>query len=98
MISENNYQMGIQNLKAEYETTMIKYQSQLQTVKYFEEIALQNATIIINTANAQFLNGDINYLEWVMMINSAANIQSNYTDAIRTLNTTIIHLNYLTTN
>ena len=96
LISENNYQIGLQSLKTEYETAFKNYQTQLQTVKYFEDNALQNANTITKTANAQFANGDINYLEWTMLINNAATIQSNYTDAVKELNQSIIQLNYLT--
>ena len=97
LISENNYQLGLQTLNTEYQTAFKKYQTHQQTVKYFEDIALQNANIITKTANQQFANGDINYLEWTMLINNAISIQSNYTDAVNELNQTIIQLNYLTT-
>lgn len=96
MISENNYQLGLQAIKIELQIVYKNYQTQLQTVKYFEETALQNANTITKTANLQFANGDINYLEWTMLINNAVSIQSNYTDAIKDLNQSIIRLNYLT--
>ncbi len=96
LINENNYQIGLQTLNAEYQTAFKQYQTQLQTVKYFEETALQNANTITKTANQQFANGDINYLEWTMLINNAVSIQINYTDAIKDLNQSIIQLNYLT--
>ncbi len=96
LISENNYQIGLQTLNAEYQAAFKHYQTQLQTVKYFEETALQNANTITKSANQQFTNGDSNYLEWTMLINNAVSIQSNYTDAIKDLNQSIIQLNYLT--
>lgn len=96
LISENNYQLGLQTLKTEYETAFKNYQTQLKTVKYFEDTALQNANTITKTANQQFSNGDINYLEWTMLINNATSIQSSYTDAVKELNQTIIQLHYLT--
>ena len=96
LISENNYLLGLQTLKAEYETAFKNYQTQMQTVKYFEDTALQNANTITKTANQQFSNGDINYLEWTMLINNAVSIQSNYADAVKELNQSIIQLNFLT--
>ncbi len=98
LISENNYQIGLQNLKTEYQTAYKNYQTQSETVKYFEQTALQNASTITTAANQQFGNGEINYLEWTMLINNAVAIQSNYTDAVKELNQTIIQLNYLTSN
>ena len=96
LISENNYQISLQTLKTEYETAFKNYQTQLQTVKYFEDTALQNANTITQTANQQFANGSINYLEWTMLINNAVSIQSNYADVVKELNQSIIQLNYLT--
>jgi len=96
LISENNYQLGLQTLKTEYQAAFKQYQTQLQTVKYFEDTALQNANTITKTANDQFTNGDINYLEWTMLINNAVSIQSIYADAVKELNQTIIQLNFLT--
>ena len=96
LISANNYQLSLQTMKTEYETALRNYQMQLQTVKYFEDNALQNANTITKTANQQFANGDINYLEWTMLINNATSIQSNYTEAVKKLNQTIIQLNFLT--
>ena len=95
-ISENNYQFGLQRLKTEYQSAFKQYQTNSEAVKYFENTALQNANTITKTANQQFANGDINYLEWTMLINNAVSIQSNYTDAIKELNQTIIQLNFLT--
>lgn len=96
LISENNYQIGLQTLNNEYKSTFKKYQTQLQIVNYFEETALKNASTITKTANQQMVNGNINYLEWTMLINNAVSIQSDYTDAIKDLNQSIIQLNYLT--
>jgi len=97
LISENNYQLGLKTLNNEYQTAFKQYQTQLQAVKYFEDTGLQNANTITKTANQQFTNGDINYLEWTMLINNAVSIQSSYADAVKELNQTIIQLNYLTT-
>ncbi len=97
LISENNYQLGIKAFNNEYQTAFIQYKTQLLAVKYFEDTGLQNAITITKTANQQFSNGDINYLEWVMLINNAISIQSSYADAVKELNQTIIQLNYLTT-
>ncbi|MBK8488730.1 MAG: TolC family protein [Bacteroidetes bacterium] len=96
LISENNFRLGQQTLLSEYESAFKKYEIQLATVKYFEETALRNADIISETATKQFENGDINYLEWTMLINNAISIQSNYIDSVNDLNQAIIHLNFLT--
>lgn len=96
LISENNYQIGVQSIKVEFQSVFKQYQTQLQTVKYFEDVAMKNASTIEKTANQQYANGEINFLDWTYLINNSVAIQSNYVDAVKVLNQTIIQLNYLT--
>ncbi len=97
IISENNFMLEKQSLENEYQSAIKQYQNQLITVKYFETNALNNANTIFETANKQFYNGEINYLEWVILTNQSITIQSNYLDAVKSLNEIIIQINYLTT-
>jgi cobalt-zinc-cadmium resistance protein CzcA len=53
-------------------------------------------SIIIETANKQFANGDINYLDFVMLTNQAITIQNNYIEAVKALNDSIIALSFIT--
>ncbi|MDP1801413.1 MAG: CusA/CzcA family heavy metal efflux RND transporter [Bacteroidota bacterium] len=96
-IADNLYQLEKNKLQNQYQSLLVKHQSNLATINYFESVALKNALIIFETSNKQFLNGDINYLDWVMLTNQAINIQSSYIDAVRNLNETIIQINYLNT-
>ncbi|HWY10203.1 MAG TPA: efflux RND transporter permease subunit, partial [Bacteroidia bacterium] len=95
LISENNYQIGLQKLQTEYQAALKLYLTQSETLKYYEDTALKNANTITTTANQQFSNGEINYLEWTMLINNAITIQSNYIDLVKDFNQTIIQLNFL---
>jgi len=87
----------LQNFKSEYQSSFKQYQENFNAVKYYEEIALKNANVLEDAANLQLKNGDINYLEWAMLINNSTTIQSSYLDAVKDLNNSIIQLNYLTT-
>ena len=77
---------------------MADWKNNLETIQYFENTGLKNANIITETAKKQFANGEINYLDFVMLINQSIAIQNNYIDAVKLLNDTIIQINYLTTN
>jgi cobalt-zinc-cadmium resistance protein CzcA len=94
-ISLNNYQLGVITLNNQYSELFQSYKKYLQAVNYYESTALRNANIIANTANTQFSGGDINYLEWVLLMNQAITIRSEYIDALRNLNTTTVQLNNL---
>lgn len=96
--SKANYQQGVQELQANYRHSLLNYQKQKETVAYFEKTALKNAAVVLRTADAQFRNGSINYLEWVILMNQAIAIESEYLDAVRKLNTSAIELNYYSEN
>lgn len=97
LIAENNYHSALSALKAEYNKWLTQYETYWQAVNYFENTSLKNATIITQTANNQFMAGEINYLEWAMLVKNAISIQSEYVDALKSLNQAIIQLHFLTT-
>lgn len=96
-IAENTYQTQILNLENQRLSLMSRYENYLQTVAFYEENSLTEAKVIRETANKQFINGEINYLDWVLLNNQVVSIQANYLDLVRNLNESIISLNYLNT-
>jgi len=93
-LAENNYALGWQSLQTEYQQALTNYKKYLQTVTYYEGTALKNATLITNTANQQLANGNINYLEWVLLLNQATTVKNDYIESVKNLNQSIIQLNY----
>ena len=96
-IADNKLIMEKKNLQYKYQQALQNYQKYKVTVAYYEKEALKNVDVILTTANKKFINGDINYLEWVILINQNTEIQSNYLEAVRHLNNSIIYLNNLST-
>jgi cobalt-zinc-cadmium resistance protein CzcA len=94
-IAQNSYLQGVNLFQTQYKTVISQYQVNLSIVNYYEDTALKNASLIFETTNKQFTAGELNYLEWVMLTNQAMSIRSNYLDAVKNLNETIIQLNYL---
>ncbi|MBA4057545.1 MAG: hypothetical protein C0490_22710, partial [Marivirga sp.] len=92
-LSQNNYVLGLQTLQNEYEQTVQQYAKNLEAVNYYERTANKNAETILNTANLQFKNGEIDYLGWVLLTNNAIGIQSQYIEALKNLNQSIIQIN-----
>lgn len=70
----------------------IKYQN---VVQYYKSSALQQSDVIIKTANLNYKNGEINYIEWGTLISNAINLQNQYIDALKSLNASRIELEYL---
>jgi cobalt-zinc-cadmium resistance protein CzcA len=94
-LAENNYQAGVQQIQSQYTAARQQYRKALQAVRYFEDTGLQNADTMIKGADEQFMNGEINYLEWVLITNQATGIRSEYIDALNNLNSAIINIHAL---
>jgi len=97
-IAESNYRIGINSLNNHWEQTIALYKKYQETISYYETIGLKNADLMINTINQQFSNGEINYLNWVMLTNQALGVKSEYLDAVNNSNETIIEIMYLMGN
>ena len=93
-IAANEYEWKLKNFENAYHSAFMEYQKFEEMVRYFESTALKNAATITETAEKQFLNGDINYLEWVLSINQAIGIQSDYIEAVKNLNNALAELNF----
>ncbi|MDB5277350.1 MAG: CusA/CzcA family heavy metal efflux transporter [Ferruginibacter sp.] len=89
----NEYGINLKNFETAYKTAVAQYQKYTEAINYFESTALKNADLITSTANKQFLGGDINYLEWVLLVNQAVTIKSDYIEAIKNRNTSIVEIN-----
>ncbi|MGC4057302.1 MAG: CusA/CzcA family heavy metal efflux RND transporter [Chitinophagaceae bacterium] len=85
-------------LQTRSEQLRMNFETQQQSVAYYETTGLNNAALIMQTAQRQFVNGEINYLEYVMLINQAISVRSSYADALYQLNQFAVQLQFLTTN
>ncbi len=94
-IAENNLQNEKLKLQSDYKQLIQDSKKYQETIDYYESQALKNVDLITKAANDKFINGDINYLEWVMLINQNTEIQSNYIEIVRKYNETIIRFGNL---
>ncbi|RZA02516.1 MAG: CusA/CzcA family heavy metal efflux RND transporter [Sphingobacteriaceae bacterium] len=93
--AQTDYQSGLQAMQSRYQQARVEIAKYQQLADYYEKIGLANAELIYKTANLQFTAGQINYLEYVLLINQATSLRSEYTDAVNNLNQAIIQLNSL---
>ncbi|MFI5192484.1 MAG: CusA/CzcA family heavy metal efflux RND transporter [Chitinophagales bacterium] len=93
-----NFELAKQQLTTIYLNTVDQYNVQLQSVAAYEAGLLKNSETIFAIANLQYQNGEINYLEWVMVINQAIVVKSNYVDAVQQLNQSAVRLETLIAN
>ena len=62
---------------------------------YYTTNALPQSNIIIQTANLNYKNGQIGYIEWATLVNQALGIQMQYADTQRDHQLNEIQLDYL---
>jgi cobalt-zinc-cadmium resistance protein CzcA len=96
LIAANNYQRQQNLLTTQYQQAVSQYRAAATAITWYEQTALPNALLARDAVNKRLAKGEINYMEWVMLINQSISINSEYIDAIRSLNESIILLNYLT--
>jgi cobalt-zinc-cadmium resistance protein CzcA len=94
-IAENNYQTQKSSVETDYLSAISRFKTYKETLNYFEESSLPEVKKIKQSSYNQFINGEINYLEWVMLNNQVFMLRNNHLDLIRGLNETIIQINYL---
>lgn len=94
-VAENNFKIEKQALQNSYLRYLAQYRQTSSMLELYQNEYLKSVKIIKETANRQFLNGEINYLEFVMLINQAINIQSGYIDLLSEYNKSVIALVYL---
>lgn len=97
-IAENNYELGLINQKNQFSQIFGQYQKLNDEVSYYQKTGLNNSESILKTSNNQYFNGEINYLEWTLLVTQALEIQNKYVDRLKELNDKIIELNLLQNN
>lgn len=97
-VAESELKNAEFNLQNQLKKAREIYQSNLEIVSKYESSDLKNADVITETAKRQFIGGEINYLEFVILVNQAVQLKNNYTDAVWKLNQSTIELEYLTLN
>ncbi len=95
-IARNTYSAGKISLETQLRKAMEQHKLAADNLTYFEKTALPNAKSIIKIADEQFRGGEIDYLEWVLLMNQAITLQTDYLDAVRTYNQSILEINALT--
>ena len=94
-MAENNYDLAVKNLKNQYATAFGEYQKLKSELDYYETKGLKNAETILFTANLLLKEGEIDYLEYTMLVNQSFEIQNRYIDAQKLFNEKLIELKAL---
>jgi outer membrane protein TolC len=94
-IAQAELELEQQRLSVQYRQAMTNYQRDLQSLAYFDNIALPQARAIIETSQRLFQGGELNYIESLRNLQIAFDIFSDHLDTYQSYNENVILLNYL---
>ncbi|MGV3640671.1 MAG: CusA/CzcA family heavy metal efflux RND transporter, partial [Adhaeribacter sp.] len=97
-LADNRLRAGLQALATGLQKAREQYLLATETLAYFEKTGLPNAANILQVAGQQFREGEINYLEWVLLSNQALSLQTEHLEALKTYNQSIVEINTLLGN
>lgn len=95
VLSENNYRIGLQEMQNEYLKTIAELNNTSKTLSFYQNTGIKNAKLIDEAAGMQFQKGEINYMEWALLMNQSLGVKNDYLNAIKQHNDAVIYLNYL---
>jgi len=95
MISQNNYEYYLTTLKGEYNTLILEYLKLKTSLDYFESYANKQSELIIKQSKMSYKAGSIDYVEYVLNLDKALEIKSNYLLTLSLYNESIIAIEKL---
>ncbi|MCX2480955.1 CusA/CzcA family heavy metal efflux RND transporter [Pedobacter sp. MC2016-15] len=81
-----------QQINTEKETALRQVKKYGASLDYYQSTGLGNSNIIIGTADKQFSGGEINYLQWVILVDQAISIKNEYLDMLNNYNQSVIQV------
>ncbi|MFH6769932.1 CusA/CzcA family heavy metal efflux RND transporter [Gaetbulibacter aquiaggeris] len=96
MIIDNEYENFKIQLNSKYKSLLSDLKKYEEAVNYYNTTG-QNLSKQLNlNASKAFLNGEVDFLQYVQLLESATKIEINYLQNLFDYNSTILELNYLT--
>ncbi|PZU10542.1 MAG: TolC family protein, partial [Chryseobacterium sp.] len=93
VVAAAEYESNLKNFETSYQSALIDFQKYNEAVDYYQNTGMKHVGIINSTAKKQFLGGDIDYLQWVILTNQAIEIQNQYIEALKNRNNSLIEIN-----
>ena len=82
-------------LKSQLENAFEQYNQNLSQFNYYKNQALPNADLITRISKLSFNSGEIGYMEYLMALQTATDVQLSYLQSVNQLNQAIININFL---
>lgn len=95
ILVEHQYEKSKSEYEGNFKQAIQAYLKEKQNVNYYTTSGLPSAEILLKQASSSWLNGDINYLEYLVAIQQALDIRKGYLQALLNINTSALYLDYL---
>ena len=89
---QNELDWLTQQLRSERNIALQQVQKHLESIRFYREQLIPNAQTIVSTADRQFAAGEINYLEWVMLVHQSFDLQGQFLDEQNAYNQAVLLL------
>ncbi|WP_310991184.1 MULTISPECIES: CusA/CzcA family heavy metal efflux RND transporter [Flavobacteriaceae] len=96
LIVANEFENYKIQLQSKYDALLSDLKKYQETVDYYENTGKNLSKELTTTASKAFQNGEIDFLQYVQLLESAKNIEINYLQNLNKYNSTVLELNYLT--
>jgi cobalt-zinc-cadmium resistance protein CzcA len=94
-MAQKRTDLALLQLKTDMQNTLQQLNKFAVSLSYYETQGNKNADLIIATADKQFGGGDINYLQWVILVDQAISLRNEYLETLDSYNQTAIQLQKL---
>ena len=95
LLAQEEYQLAWQERQTQYRSAWLRYQTETQQLLAFEQEMLPLMRQTQTLAELKLGQGDINYLDWMLIRQQVLALQSQYLDRRYARDQAIIELNYL---
>lgn len=95
-IVANEYENYKIQLQSKYDSLLSDLKKYQESVDYYENTGRKLSKELTITASSAFQNGEIDFLQFVQLLESAKNIEITYLQNLNKYNSTVLELNYLT--
>ena len=90
------YDEAEHELKTYFNGLLLQYNRNRQQLQYYEQHALKQAQVLRAQSTLQLDNGDISFIEWMLLVHQSIQLEAGYFEALHQWNTTVIELNLFT--
>lgn len=98
-IDRDQFQLESENFSFQLENRtqqlLIELKKYTQAIDFYENEGKQLSDQLIFQANEAFINGEIDFLQYVLLIENSRNIQVTYLQNLHLYNMTVLDINYL---